>query len=71
MITRWQWHEAQEQQRKAGGNAVFTPDHRGAITGYEELGWLVITCDLSLKVRTAEGVQLALEELGLPQLGWS
>ncbi len=65
------WREAQEIQRKrVGTNAVFTPDGKRAITGYEEYGWLIVTPEHSIEARTALGVEMVLEELELPLLGW-
>lgn len=68
------WQEAQEAARKEGGsNFVVTPDGKAFIAGYPEYGWIIVssTQNLKLEARTAQGVELALEELGLPSLGWT
>lgn len=68
------WQEAQEAARKkGGGNFVFTSDRKACIAGFSERGWIIISSlhNLKLEARTAQGVELALEELGLPPLGWS
>lgn len=65
------WQEAQKEQReKTGTNAVFLPNEQATITGYEGYGWLLVTPELSLSAQTAQGVELVLEELDLPLLGW-
>lgn len=71
-INNMHWLEAQEETLKRGpGNFVFLEDNGACIAGSEELGWRVITADnLKLGARTAVGVDLVLEELGLPHLGW-
>jgi hypothetical protein len=65
------WQEAQEQERSKGpGNFVFSPEENACIAGNEDLGWMILTSEGSVKVRIAQGVDMMLEELGLPYLGW-
>jgi len=65
------WLEAQEQARAKGpGNFIFLPEEKACIAGYEGYGWFVLTSQGSIKVRTPQGVDMVLEELGLPSLGW-
>ncbi len=49
---------------------MFLPDNRAMFAGYEGYGWVVVTPKRSLEAKTAQGVQLVLEELRLPSLGW-
>ena len=67
------WQEAQERARREGcGNFVFTPDSQACIAGSSERGWIILSSqhNLKLEAQTAQGVERALEELGLPPLGW-
>ncbi len=65
------WQEAQEQERAKGpGNFVFSPDEKACIAGNEKRGWMILTPDGTVEVKTAQGVDMMLEELGLPHLGW-
>jgi hypothetical protein len=54
-------------------NFVFLPDDRALIAGTPERGWIILSPrhNLKLEAQTAQGVELALEELVLPPLGWS
>lgn len=68
------WQEAQEALREEGwSNYVFMPDGSAAIAGYPERGWIIVDAkhNLKLEAKTSAGVEMALEELGLPSLGWS
>jgi len=65
------WREAQEAGREeTGTNAVFLPNQEGAIVGHQGYGWLIMTPETAIQVQTTQGVELALEELNLPSLGW-
>jgi hypothetical protein len=65
------WQEAQARARASSGtNIVFLPDGKAALVGHAARGWLVVTPERGMAARTAEGVQLVLEELRLPALGW-
>jgi hypothetical protein len=55
---------------KGPGNFVFSPDEKASITGNEERGWAILSPDGSVEVKTAQGIDIMLEELGLPHLGW-
>lgn len=66
------WQEAQEIQRgETGTNAVFLANDQAAITGNEEVGWLIVTPEQAREARTSEGVNMMLRELYLPLYGWS
>lgn len=54
-----------------GGNVIVTPDGKALIVGSPERGWLIVTPDRCLSARTAQGVELALEELDILPLGWA
>lgn len=65
------WLEAQQQQRtEAGHNIVLSLDERNIIVGKEDRGWILLTPKGSIPVRTAQGMDLLLEELEVPHLGW-
>lgn len=67
------WQEAQEAARKTGwANFVSTADQKAWIAGSPERGWIILSSqhNLQLVAKTERGVEMALEELGLPALGW-
>lgn len=66
------WQEAQQKQREeTGTNIVLLSDGNVALIGCKETGWMLITPEITWKAQTDQGVELAMEELGLPPLGWS
>lgn len=65
------WSEAQGEEREAGpGNFILTDDESAWMAGSPERGWIVGTHEQCLGAQTADGVEMVLEELGLPSLGW-
>lgn len=67
------WQEAQEAARKTGwGNFVSTADQDAWIVGSTECSWIIFSCHrkLQLVAKTVQGVDMVLEELDLPHLGW-
>lgn len=68
------WQEAQEAAKKTGwSNFVFDSSGQACIAGSPDRGWIILSPQhhLQLQARTEQGVDLALQELGLPLLGWS
>jgi len=66
------WQKAQEAARKEGGsNFIFLPNNKALFVGSQERGWIIQSSvhNLKLEAQTAQGVELALEELAFPPPG--
>ena len=65
------WQEAQKRAyEQSGTNFVFLPENRALLAGYQGYGWVVVTPERSMEAQTVQQVELVLEELLLPPLGW-